>query len=92
MQPQVLLDETPQLVDILGREADHFRQETREMRPEYVLRMLREEENRFGQLLERGRQVLAQARFQRDLSEEDFHYLHDTHGLPRELITSLREG
>ncbi|MFI8178362.1 alanine--tRNA ligase-related protein [Streptomyces microflavus] len=78
--------------ELVRHTLDHFRQETREMRPEFVLRMLREEEDRFGRLLERGRQVLARARFQGPLSEEDFHYLHDTHGLPRELITSLREG
>ncbi|MFI7286828.1 alanine--tRNA ligase-related protein [Streptomyces anulatus] len=66
----------------------HFRQG---MRPGDVLRMLLEEEHRFRRLLERGRGVLAKPRFQGPLAEEDFHYLHDTHGLPRELVVSLRE-
>ncbi|MEU0100808.1 alanine--tRNA ligase-related protein [Streptomyces sp. NPDC006267] len=73
--------------ELVRHTLDHFRQG---MRPDDVLRMLREEEHRFGQLLERGRGVLAKPRFRGPLTEEDFHYLHDTHGLPRELITSLR--
>ncbi len=66
----------------------HFRQEGG---PEPVRRLLLEEERRFRRLLELGRKVLARPRFRGPLGEEDFHYLHDTHGLPRELVTSLRE-
>ncbi|MET8341245.1 alanine--tRNA ligase-related protein [Streptomyces microflavus] len=73
--------------ELVQHTLDHFRQDTR---PGGVLRMLREEEHRFGRLLERGRQVLARSRFQGPLTEDDFGYLHDTHGLPRDLITSLR--
>lgn len=73
--------------ELVQHTLDHFRQDTR---PGDVLRMLREEEHRFGRLLERGRQVLARSRFQGPLTEDDFGYLHDTHGLPRDLITSLR--
>ncbi|MYS54858.1 hypothetical protein GTW46_33195, partial [Streptomyces sp. SID6013] len=68
---------------------DHFRQDGD---PGLVRRLLVEEERRFRRLLERGRNVLARPRFRGPLGEEDFHYLHDTHGLPRELVTSLREG
>ncbi|MEV0522299.1 alanine--tRNA ligase-related protein [Streptomyces sp. NPDC050439] len=68
---------------------DHFRQD---VDPGDVHRVLVEEEQRFRGLLERGRQVLARPRFRGPLGEEDFHYLHDTHGLPRDLILSLREG
>ncbi|MEU3778526.1 alanine--tRNA ligase-related protein [Streptomyces sp. NPDC032472] len=57
-----------------------------------VHRMLLEEERRFRRLLERGRQVLSRPRFRGPLGEEDFHYLHDTHGLPRDLVTSLLHG
>ncbi|WP_317447522.1 alanine--tRNA ligase-related protein [Streptomyces collinus] len=66
---------------------DHFRQQraTADVR-----RVLLEEEHRFGRLLERGRQVLARPRFRGPLSDEDLHYLHDTHGLPHDLVTSLR--
>lgn len=74
--------------ELVRHTLDHFRQD---MRPGDVLRMLREEEDRFRRLLERGRHVLARPRFRGPLTEEDFHHLHDTHGLPRELITSLRE-
>lgn len=73
--------------ELVRHTLDHFRQD---MRPDEVLRTLIEEERRFGRLMERGRQVLTRPRFQGPLSEEDFHYLHDTHGLPRELIRSLR--
>ncbi|MBM7058933.1 alanine--tRNA ligase-related protein [Streptomyces durocortorensis] len=74
--------------DLVRHTVDHFRQG---IRPGDVLRMLREEEHRFRRLLERGRHILTRPRFQGPLTEEDFHYLHDTHGLPRDLITSLRE-
>ncbi|TGB15836.1 alanine--tRNA ligase-related protein [Streptomyces sp. MZ04] len=66
---------------------DHFRQE---MDTDDVRRSLIEEERRFSRLLERGRQVLARPRFRGPLDDEDFHYLHDTHGLPRDLVLSLR--
>ncbi|MEV3893225.1 alanine--tRNA ligase-related protein [Streptomyces anulatus] len=74
--------------ELVEHTVDHFRQD---MRPGDALRTLLEEEHRFRRLLERGRGVLAKPRFQGPLTEEDFHYLHDTHGLPRELVKSLRE-
>ncbi|MGC4950859.1 alanine--tRNA ligase-related protein [Streptomyces sp. DT224] len=67
---------------------DRFRQD---VEPGEVLRVLADEERRFVRLLERGRQVLARPRFRGTLTEEDLHYLHDTHGLPRDLVTALRE-
>ncbi|MFD3454469.1 alanine--tRNA ligase-related protein [Streptomyces sp. NPDC058691] len=73
--------------ELVRHTLDHFRQE---MDPDTVHRVLLEEEHRFGRLLERGRQVLARPRFRGLLGEEDFHYLHDTHGLPRDLVLSLR--
>ncbi|WNI20558.1 alanine--tRNA ligase-related protein [Streptomyces sp. ITFR-16] len=75
-------------VELIRHTRDHFRQD---LGPEEVLRLLVEEEGRFRRILERGRQVLARPRFRGRLTEEDFHYLHDTHGLPRELITVLSE-
>ncbi|MEU7579799.1 alanine--tRNA ligase-related protein [Streptomyces sp. NPDC041068] len=66
--------------------SSHFRQETD---VDGMRRVLRDEETRFRKLLERGRQVLARPRFRGPLSEDDFHYLHDTHGLPRDLVLSL---
>ncbi|MFD3326598.1 alanine--tRNA ligase-related protein [Streptomyces sp. NPDC058701] len=74
--------------ELVSHTLDHFRQE---VDPSDVRRLLLEEECRFSRLLERGRQVLARSRFQGPLKDEDFQYLHDTHGLPRDLITSLRQ-
>ncbi|MFJ8825124.1 alanine--tRNA ligase-related protein [Streptomyces sp. NPDC102467] len=73
--------------ELVSHTLDHFRQTTD---PDEVRRVLLDEERRFGGLLRRGRQVLARPRFQGTLDEEDLHYLHDTHGLPRELVLSLR--
>ena len=53
--------------------------------------VIRGEEQRFAGLVSRGRKVLA--RFGpgpgRALSEADLRYLHETHGLPPELVTEL---
>ncbi|MEU6479332.1 alanine--tRNA ligase-related protein [Streptomyces sp. NPDC047017] len=75
--------------ELIRHTLDHFRQD---LPLDDVRRVLCEEERRFRRLLERGRQVLARPRFRGPLDEEDFHYLHDTHGLPRELVLSLRAG
>ncbi|MFF9090587.1 alanine--tRNA ligase-related protein [Streptomyces sp. NPDC014991] len=73
--------------ELVRHTLDHFRQDED---PDVVRRVLLDEEHRFGRLLERGRQVLARPRFRRPLSEEDFHHLHDTYGLPRDLVLGLR--
>ena len=44
---------------------------------------------RFADLLTRGRKVLAQREPGRPLTEADLAYLHETHGLPPELVTEL---
>ena len=53
--------------------------------------VIRGEEQKFAELVSRGRQVLA--RFGpgpgRPLAEADLRYLHETHGLPPELVTEL---
>jgi hypothetical protein len=53
--------------------------------------MIRGEEQRFAGLVSRGRKVLA--RFGPGpggpLTEADLRYLHETHGLPPELVTEL---
>jgi alanyl-tRNA synthetase len=59
---------------------------------EMVRGVLREEEQQFGRLLARGRKVLAQMRPGRPLTEADLVYLHQTHGLPRDLVTELVTG
>jgi alanyl-tRNA synthetase len=51
--------------------------------------VLRTEEQRFAGLLSRGRKVLSQFSPGRALTEDDLRYLHQTHGLPPELVTEL---
>jgi alanyl-tRNA synthetase len=70
---------------------DHFRQD---VEPVVVRRTLREEETRFRSLLERGRSVVSRHRSRSGgpLHEGDFRYLHDTHGLPRELVVGILQG
>jgi alanyl-tRNA synthetase len=56
-----------------------------------VREVLRGEERRFASLLTCGRKVLAQLDPGRALTEADLRYLHQTHGLPPELVTELLE-
>ncbi|GGM22961.1 hypothetical protein GCM10010129_79130 [Streptomyces fumigatiscleroticus] len=74
--------------ELVSHTLDRFRQQGE---PGDVRRLLLQEEHRFRQLLERGRKVLSRPRFQGPLDDEDFRYLHDTHGLPRDLVMSLRQ-
>ena len=46
-------------------------------------------EPRFRDLLVRGRAVLSRRRGHDPLTEEDFRYLHETHGLPREFVVEI---
>ncbi|MEU5773323.1 alanine--tRNA ligase-related protein [Streptomyces venezuelae] len=73
--------------ELLRHTLDHFRQD---MDPGDVRVLLLDEEQRFRRLLERGRRILAQPRFRGPLDEERLRYLHDTHGLPRDLVLGLR--
>jgi alanyl-tRNA synthetase len=56
---------------------------------EVVREVLRGEEQRFAGLLSRGRKVLAQFGSGRPLTKDDLRYLHQTHGLPPDLVTEL---
>ncbi|MEW1646640.1 alanine--tRNA ligase-related protein [Streptomyces sp. NPDC091219] len=51
--------------------------------------LLLEEERRFSRLLERGRRVLSRPEFRGELGDEEYRCLHDTYGLPRELVVGL---
>ncbi|WP_019068348.1 alanine--tRNA ligase-related protein [Streptomyces hokutonensis] len=73
--------------ELVEHTLDHFRQS---LGGGVVRGVLMDEERRFGLLLERGRRVLSRPEFRRPLSEEDFRYLHDTHGLPRDLVNGLK--
>jgi alanyl-tRNA synthetase len=50
------------------------------------------EQRKFGELLVRGRKVLSQLGPPRQLTETELRYLHETHGLPPELVTDLLAG
>ncbi len=71
---------------LLGQTLDHFRQQRD---PGQVGAVFREEQRRFGELLTRGRTVLSRRNPGGPPTEEEFRYLHETHGLPRELVTGL---
>ncbi|MFF4828607.1 alanine--tRNA ligase-related protein [Streptomyces sp. NPDC001312] len=84
-------DPSRSLVDLPDELVEHTLHHFRQNMDSHAVReVLLEEERRFGRLLERGRQVLARPRFRGLLREEDFHYLHDTHGLPRDIVLNLR--
>ncbi len=57
--------------------------------PSLVRDVLVSEERKFGELLRRSRSLVRRLYPAGDLSEDDYAFLHDTHGLPRELVASL---
>jgi alanyl-tRNA synthetase len=73
-------------VPLIGHTLERFGQDTSSR---LVTSVLRSEEQRFAGLLTRGRKVLAQLGPGRPLTDADLRYLHQTHGLPPELVTEL---
>ncbi|MBD0690935.1 alanine--tRNA ligase-related protein [Streptomyces sp. CBMA123] len=73
--------------ELVRHTLDRFRQD---VPTETVRQVLLDEERRFDRLLDRGRRLLSRPRFRGPLGEDDLHYLHDTHGLPRDLVLDLR--
>ena len=65
---------------------DHFHQQI-EVRQ--VRETLRTEESRFRDLMQRGRTVVSRRLSRGPLTDDDYRYLHDTHGLPRDLVDEL---
>ena len=53
--------------------------------------ILLSEERRFHSLIDRGRPLVERELRRGPLGEPELHYLHDTHGLPRDLVLSLIE-
>jgi alanyl-tRNA synthetase len=72
--------------ELIGETLGHFGQHTG---PGQVMGVLLDEERRFRDLLSRGRQVLSRRRGSGPLTEEEFRYLHETHGLPREFVPAM---
>jgi alanyl-tRNA synthetase len=73
-------------VELVRHTTDQFDQP---IQPPEVHAVLLAEERRFRQLLTRGRSLLARLYPSGSLTEADYRYLHDTHGLPRELVTDV---
>jgi alanyl-tRNA synthetase len=73
-------------IDLFQQTLDHFHQGELVT---LVRRIMIDEEIRFTNLLDRGRRILSHDRFRKTLDESDFDYLHETHGLPKELVVSL---
>ena len=57
--------------------------------PLYVHDVLVYEERRFAALLRRGRPLIERLLLRGPLTEDDFCYLHDTHGIPRDLVEEV---
>jgi alanyl-tRNA synthetase len=57
--------------------------------PGVVRNVLIGEERKFSRLLSRGRALLHRLYPEGHLTDDDYWYLHDTHGLPRELVSDL---
>jgi alanyl-tRNA synthetase len=76
-------------VELVRETADRFGQASE---PVLMRSVLLAEERRFRQLLTRGRSLLARLYPSGSLTEADYCYLHDTHGLPRELVFDVLTG
>ncbi|WP_030612062.1 alanine--tRNA ligase-related protein [Streptomyces fulvoviolaceus] len=83
-EPSRTLSDLP--LELVQHTLDHFRLSCG---TDSVVEVLLEEEERFDRLLERGRRLLSRTEYRGPLSERDYEYLHDTYGLPRELVVSL---
>jgi alanyl-tRNA synthetase len=85
-------DESPTLsdlpLDLLVRTLEQFEQSI-DLEP--VRDVLSDEERRFRSLVHRGRSIVERQRERSPdgLTSDDFTYLHETHGLPPELVVSL---
>jgi len=76
-----LSDLPPELIE---HTLDHFGQ-----RPGPVKDMLLDEERMYVTTLDRGRERVRRIRRHGPLTESDFQFLYETHGLPRDLVKTL---
>jgi alanyl-tRNA synthetase len=72
--------------DLTAHTAERFGQV---VKPSLVTDVLTAEQRKFGELVSRGRPLLRRLYPSGRLTEEDYEFLRDTHGLPRELIIEL---
>lgn len=71
---------------LVGQTLEHFRPEGDAGQ---VTGVLRDEQRKFGELLIRGRAVLSRRPSTSPPTEDELRFLHETHGLPRELVAGL---
>jgi len=72
--------------DLVRDTADRFGQV---IEPSLVSDVLTTQERKFRELVGRGRPLLRRLYPSGTLTEQDYEFLRDTHGLPRELVTEL---
>jgi len=84
LDPSYTLSDLP--VELLDHTIDHFHQSTTESQ---VHEVLLDEERRFRNLVDRGRDRVHRMRTRGPLTQDDFDFLHETHGLPREVVDTL---
>ena len=73
-------------VGLMRQTAEQFGQPNA---PDQVRAVMLAEEGRFRHLLTRGQLLLRRLFPSGELSDADYGYLHDTHGLPRDLVTDV---
>ena len=78
---RTLSDLQPELVE---HTLDHFGQ-----KPAPVADVLLNEERKFASALDRGQGLVRLMRSRGPLTESDFQFLYETHGLPRDLVDTL---
>ncbi len=86
-RPDSTLGDLP--LELFAETLEHFGQGQYPGGAQTVRSVLLDEERRFVELCERGRRVL-ERRPESVLGEQDYRYLHETHGLPREIVDLLR--
>jgi alanyl-tRNA synthetase len=72
--------------DLVQHTADRFGQV---IKSSLVTDVLAGEERKFRELISRGRSLLRRLYPSGQLTEQDYEFLRDTHGLPRDVITDL---
>lgn len=73
-------------LDLIESTVSHF---GLDLDPLVPLGVLEDEQHRFSRLLRRGRPLVERQLSRGPLTVEDFRFLHDTHGLPRDLVLGL---
>lgn len=76
-------------VEVIGTTLGQFDQHGDRVQ---VRTVMLDEQRRFRQLLRRGRTVVSRLCSRGPLTEDDFFTLHDTYGLPRDLVRALLDA